>query len=84
MLRFLPLQQLVVRPIVVSNNNGGNTAAFFGDAEAQAEIEALIDDIYAQANIDVIWEEAVSYNNTFANTGNTSGTRLHRRPRTDC
>ena len=69
------LQQLVVRPIVVSNNNGGNTATFFGDAETQAEIEALIDDIYAQANIDVIWEEAVSYNNTFANTGNTSDTR---------
>ena len=69
------VQQLVVRPIIVSNGNGGNTAEFFGDAETQAEIEALIDDIYAQANIDVIWENPVEYNNTFANTGNTSGTR---------
>ena len=67
--------QLVVRPIVVSNNNGSNRAAFFGDAETQAQIEALIDDIYAQANLDVIFEEAVDYRNTFANTGNTSGTR---------
>ena len=67
--------QLVVRPIVVSNNNGSNTAAFFGDADTQAEIEALIDDIFAQANVDVIFQNAVSYNDTFANTGNTSGTR---------
>ena len=69
------VQQLVVRPIVVSNNNGGNTAAFFGDAETRAEIEDLIDDIFAQANVDVVWQAEVSYNNTFANTGNTSGTR---------
>jgi len=68
-------QQVVVRPIVVSNNNGGNTAAFFGDAETQAEIENLIDDIFAQANLDVVWENTVAYNNTFANTGNTSGRR---------
>ena len=67
--------QLVVRPIVVSNNNGSNTAAFFGDAETQVQIEALIDDIFAQANVDVVWQNAVAYNNTFANTGNTSGTR---------
>ena len=69
------VQQVVVRPIVVSNNNGSNTAAFFGDAETQAEIENLIDDIFAQANVDIVWQNAVSYNNTFANSGNTSGTR---------
>ena len=69
------VQQLVVKPIIVSNNNGGNTAAFFGDAETQAEMEDLINDIYAQANVDVIFLNSVSYRNTFANTGNTSGTR---------
>ena len=69
------VQQLVVRPIIVSDNNGRNTATFFGDAEAQAEIEVMIDDIFAQANVDIVWEPVVSYNNTFANTGNTSGTR---------
>ena len=68
-------RQLIVRPIVVSNNNGSNTAAFFGNAATQAEIENLIDDIYAQANVDVIFQNAVSYNNSFANTGNTSGRR---------
>ena len=67
--------ELIVRPIIVSNNNGRDTAVFFGDAEAQAEIEVMIDDIYAQANIDVVFEQAVAYNDTFANTGNTSGTR---------
>ena len=64
------LYELVVRPIVVSNTNGSNTATFFGDAATQLEIENLIDDIFAQANIDVVWENAVSYNNTFANFGN--------------
>ena len=65
------VQQLIVRPIIVSNNNGSNTAAFFGDATTKLEIENLIDDIYAQAGVDVIWETAVNYNNTFANVGNS-------------
>ena len=67
--------QLIVRPIIVSNNNGRETATFFGNAETQAAIEILIDDIYAQANVDVVFEQAVFYNDTFANTGNTSNTR---------
>ena len=69
------VQQVVVRPIVVSDDNGRNTAAFFGDAESQAEIEELIDDIFAQANIDVVWQDAVTVRNSFINTGNGSGTR---------
>lgn len=68
------LYELVVRPIVVSNNNGSNTATYFGDADTQLEIETLIDDIFAQANVDVVWQNEVSYNNSFANNGN-SGTR---------
>ena len=68
------LFELVVRPIVVSNNNGSNTATFFGNAATQLELENLIDDIFAQANVDVVWENTVSYRNTFANIGN-SGTR---------
>jgi len=35
------VEQVVVRPIVVSNNNGSNTATFFGDDETQLEIESL-------------------------------------------
>ena len=68
------LFELVVRPIVVSNNNGSDTATFFGNAATQLELENLIDDIFAQANVDVVWENTVSYRNTFANIGN-SGTR---------
>ena len=68
------LFELVVRPIVVSNNDGSNTASFFGNAATQLELENLIDDIFAQANVDVVWENTVSYNNTFANTG-TAGAR---------
>ena len=69
------LQQVIVRPIVVSNNSGGNTAAFFGDAESQAEIEDLIDDIFAQANIDIVFQSAVPFNSTFTNVGTGSGIR---------
>ena len=69
------VKQVIVRPIVVSNNNGSNTATFFGDAESQAEIKDLIDDIYAQANIDIVFQNTVSYNSTAANTGSGSGTR---------
>ena len=75
------VEQLVVRPIVVSNNNGSNTATFFGDDETQLEIENLIDDIFAQANIDVVWEPVVSHRDTFANNGsstNRSGNDLNR------
>ena len=51
-----------------ANGNGGNVPLHSSVMPiAQAEIENLIDDIFAQANIDVIWEAAVSYNNTFAN-----------------
>lgn len=70
------IERVTVRPIIVSNNNGSNTAAFFGDATTEAEIKNLINDILAQAKIDVQWETAVSYNNTFANVGSPStGTR---------
>ena len=68
------LFELVVRPIVVSNNDGSDTATYFGDAVTQLEIENLIDDIFAQANVDIIWENVVSYDNSFANNGN-DGTR---------
>ena len=69
------LRQVFVRPIVVSDSDGSNTAAFFGDAETQAEIENLIDDIFAQANVDIVWGNTVAYNNTFANQGFTQGAR---------
>lgn len=70
------VERVIVRPIIVSNNNGSNTATFFGDAATEAEIKNLVDDILAQAKVDVQWEAEVAYRNTFANVGSPStGTR---------
>ncbi len=63
-----------IRPIIVSNSNGSNTAEFFGTAEQEREIKALINDIYFQAKVEIRWEAARSWNNSFANVGN-GGTR---------
>jgi Ca2+-binding RTX toxin-like protein len=72
------VQQAFVRPIVVSNNNGSNTATFFGDAATEVEIKERVDDIFAQAKVDIVWQADVSYNNTFANQGTAT-----TRPRSD-
>lgn len=61
-----------VQPIIVSNSNGTNTAEFFGTAEQEVTIKRLIDEIYLQANVDIEWLAPTTYNNTFANIGNTT------------
>ena len=63
-------QRVVVQPIIVSNNNGTNTAEYFGNDEQALDIKRRIDEIYLQANIDVEFLEPRAYNNTFANVGN--------------
>ena len=65
-------EQIIVRPIVVSNSNGGNTANSFGDAATEARIKRLVDNIFSQADVDIVWEDTVSYDNTFANVGTSS------------
>jgi len=67
-------ETITIQPIVVSNTNGSNTAEFFGDSEQEQEIKKLIDEIFFQASIDVVWATERSWNNTFANVGN-GGTR---------
>lgn len=64
------VEQLTIQPIVVSNTNGSNTAVFFGSTTVATEIMERIDDIYYQANVDLVWNTANSWNNTFANEGN--------------
>ncbi len=67
----LPITETVtVQPIVVSDNNGSNTATFLGNATQQSTIEGLIDQIWAQAGIDVSFLTPTFWNNTFANWGN--------------
>ena len=58
-----------VQPIIVSDNNGQNTATFFGNALERSQIEQFVDNIWAQAGIDVEFLPAQPWNNTFANWG---------------
>ena len=61
---------VTIRPIIVSNSNGSNTAEFFGTDTQEAEIKSLINDIWYQARIQVNWQAERTWNNTFANVGN--------------
>ena len=67
-------EQVVVRPIVVSNSNGGATAQSFGTAATETYIKNIVDDLFYQALVDVSWQSTRTWNNTFANQGN-GGTR---------
>ena len=66
------LEVVTIQPIIVANDDGSNRAEFFGNAQQEAEIKAHIDEIYAQARIDIEWLPAKTWNNTFVNVGNSS------------
>ncbi len=69
----MPLTAAVtVQPIIVSNDNGSNTAEFFGTNAQQASIEGFIDEIWAQAGIDVNFLTPNALNSSFANSGNSN------------
>lgn len=66
----MDITQLVrVQPIIVANNNGSDPAEFFGNPGQQSIIEGFIDDIWAQAGIDVDFLPSTNWNSTFANGG---------------
>jgi len=67
-----------VQPIITSNSNGSNTAGFFGNAAQEADILRRIDEIFAQANIDIEFLPSRQINDTFINVGVGSGTRSSR------
>ena len=60
---------VTVQPIQVANDNGSNLAEYFGNAEEQARIQQMVDEIMFQAGIDIEWLEKTTWNNTFANVG---------------
>ena len=68
-------ERVVVQPIIAANTDGSNQAEYFGNDSQQADIFNRIDEIFAQANIDVQFLPAVDWNNTFVNIGNGSGER---------
>ncbi len=68
-------QRVYVQPIVASDNNGSNTAVFFGNSDQEFDTKRRIDEIYLQAGIDVEWLDAKATSSTFVNYGTGSGTR---------
>lgn len=74
---------ITVQPIIVSDDNGRNTANFFGSASQQNTIEGLINNIWSQAGIDVNFLMQNSWNNTFANWGLGGSTTASKRPTMD-
>ncbi len=66
---------VIVQPIIASNTNGSNQAEFFGNAQQEQDIKTRIDDIFAQANIDVEFLPTRFVNDTFTNVGTSTGER---------
>jgi hypothetical protein len=69
---------VTIQPIIVSNSSGANDAEFFGNSSQEAEIMSLIDEIFYQAEIDIQWLTANTWDNSFANVGYSSS-----RPQSD-
>ena len=67
----LPItRQVTVQPIIVSDDDGSNTAGYLGTVLQTAAIQDDIDFIWAQAGIDIEWRIPNFWDNTFANFGN--------------
>ena len=65
-----PITEVVrVNPIIVSDDAGNNPAPFLGAPSEESEILGLIDDIWAQAGIDVEFLPTTTYDSSFALTG---------------
>ena len=77
------LSVVTINPVVVSDDDGSNTAEFFGNAEEEAEIKRLIDVIYLQAGVDIEFLPTQFWNNTFANVGDGTEGDDGERPRAD-
>lgn len=71
-------RELVVQLIQSSENDGSPSATVFGDAAQRLSIESALDQIWAQAGIDItVLVTITPYASSFAfnRNGNTSGTR---------
>jgi len=71
---------VTIQPIIVSDDDGTNTSAFFGDPDQQAGVEGRIDTIWSQAGIDVNFLAPSSFNNTLANRGREERPSNVKRP----
>ncbi|MEM1208495.1 MAG: PEP-CTERM sorting domain-containing protein [Planctomycetota bacterium] len=67
---------VTVQPVIVSNDDGSNTANYLSDTGNEGLILGEIDQIWAQAGIDVEWLTPNTWNSTLANFGSAgNGTR---------
>lgn len=64
--------QVTVNPVILSNTGGSNQAEFFGNTFQQPDIEGYINEIWAQAGIQISFQTPEYWNNTFANVGSSS------------
>ncbi len=69
-------KRVYIQPIIVSDDNGSNTAVFFGNDEQSFDIRREIDEIYLQAGIDIEFLDERTTNSTFFNSGVGNGVRL--------
>ena len=60
---------VTLQPIIVSNDDGSNTAEFFGNDEQEADVLERIDAIFDQAGVDIVFLPEVTQNSTFVNIG---------------
>ena len=65
------VQRIVVQPIVVANDDGSNRANFLGTPAQEADILARVNQIFAQAGVEVDFLQENQFNSTFANVGNS-------------
>jgi hypothetical protein len=65
--------RVTVQIVETALSNGTSPATIFGNASQRASIESGIDNVWAQAGIDVAFLPAITrYNNTFAYQGNAA------------
>ncbi|NOZ38622.1 MAG: hypothetical protein GXP24_00165 [Planctomycetes bacterium] len=66
----LPINyQITVQPIILANDDGSNQALFLGTDSQQAEIEVFVDQVWAQAGVDVLWLEPNVWKSSTYNNG---------------
>ena len=68
-------RRIYIQPIIVSDDNGSDTATYFGNDEQSFDIRREIDEIYLQAGIDIEFLDERTFDSTFFNSGVGTGVR---------
>lgn len=62
--------RITIQPVVVADDDGSNRAVYLGDAAREAVIKRLVARIWAQAGVEVRWEDPIELHDTWYNRGN--------------